>query len=567
MFTKLLHYFLLIIFIIPTVSYGNELINFNVSIDAIEFKGIKSKKIKKEISTIKLKTHLKQQINKTNLNNDLKKLYSSGYFESIQAESLITKNMHILEFIFKENSNINNINIEVKSKKIKKVITKEFHSLLNQPLNTSIVNTKKEKVTALLDQKGYSFFSISSIKFDKQKNQLTIKTSEGTIDKISFIGLNKLDKDLILRSMKQKPGNALNTKEIRKDRERLIKLGYFSFVSSPEFKKGSTTDSLEIIFKLIETKPNKVSLGIEQDQNLFYGFISTIKQGLFMSSDNLFLKSQIQINENNANIKNYLIKYSQPWLFNKYNTRANLSNYNLEKAEIVDNNSTYSQRNGIELSISRPIGYQSEYSISFKSESVSETDESFQIDHYKLNSVNFSILFETVPNKINPSKGYSFKTSLEQGNDLKIISLGGITFTKTTSALSNYFKLSKNLVLATHISGGVYNSPDATKTFENEYFVLGGSTSLRGYSDFNDTITGERNLLTNLELRYNTTNTTQFVTFFDYGNAFNSSINFNDFKSGYGVGFRYITPIGPIRLDIAKGNKDYFVHIGLGQLF
>jgi outer membrane translocation and assembly module TamA len=39
------------------------------------------------------------------------------------------------------------------------------------------------------------------------------------------------------------------------------------------------------------------------------------------------------------------------------------------------------------------------------------------------------------------------------------------------------------------------------------------------------------------------------------------------FKKGYGLGFRYITPIGPIRLDLAQGEDDFFIHFGLGQIF
>jgi len=39
------------------------------------------------------------------------------------------------------------------------------------------------------------------------------------------------------------------------------------------------------------------------------------------------------------------------------------------------------------------------------------------------------------------------------------------------------------------------------------------------------------------------------VTFFDAGRAFDSFKDFGDFKYGAGIGFRWFSPIGPIRLE------------------
>lgn len=566
--SKLINYTLFIIMLLNLTLQATEKIDFSTPIDTISYKGISNKKINKKINSITLKTTTNSQINKLYLDQDLKGLYLTGYFSSIYAHSTTTQNKHNLEFVFKQNSLIKTLSIDTKSKKIHHLIKKELNELLNHPLNTKIINEKKETLTKSIQKKGYQFFNFSNIKFNKKTNHLSIKTSEGTIEKITFIGLNKIKKEQILRTLNQNVGSALNTIEIRKDRERLIKLGYFNFVSAPKFKKGTQTDTVEVIFTLIESKHNRVSIGIEQDQNLFYGFVSTTKQSSIITSDSLFLKSQIQINENTLKVNNYFIKYTQPWLFNKYNTKTSISNYSIEKAEIIDSSSTYSQRKGIQMAFSRPLGYRSEYIVTLKKENVSETDESYGINDYNLNSIDLSLLFETITNKINPQKGHSIKLSIEQGNNLGIVSLGGISFTKFTASNSKYFKLNKKLVLATNFQGGIYNAKDnSIKTFENEYFILGGSTTIRGYNDLNENITGKRNLLTNIELRYNTSASVQFITFIDYGNAFDTDINLTEFKTGYGLGFRYITPIGPIRLDFAKGEKDYFIHVGLGQLF
>jgi len=66
------------------------------------------------------------------------------------------------------------------------------------------------------------------------------------------------------------------------------------------------------------------------------------------------------------------------------------------------------------------------------------------------------------------------------------------------------------------------------------------------------------------------------VTFYDGGNVF-PSIGFHDFTSLYsnnvGIGFRYATPVGPIRIDIGRNlnpvpglNPTQFF-VTLGQAF
>jgi len=96
---------------------------------------------------------------------------------------------------------------------------------------------------------------------------------------------------------------------------------------------------------------------------------------------------------------------------------------------------------------------------------------------------------------------------------------------------------------------------------------MGGSRSIRGYNEATSTFSGRRFLLTNLELRYALTKTIQTIGFIDYGNAFDAKIKLDEFHIGYGIGFRYHTPIGAIRIDCAQGESDLYIHLGLGHVF
>ena len=40
------------------------------------------------------------------------------------------------------------------------------------------------------------------------------------------------------------------------------------------------------------------------------------------------------------------------------------------------------------------------------------------------------------------------------------------------------------------------------------------------------------------------------VAFFDMGNAFSDSLNFNDFRRSVGAGVRWMSPFGPLRVEL-----------------
>jgi translocation and assembly module TamA len=106
-------------------------------------------------------------------------------------------------------------------------------------------------------------------------------------------------------------------------------------------------------------------------------------------------------------------------------------------------------------------------------------------------------------------------------------------------------------------------------------FYAGGDRSVRGYTyqslgpkDSEGNVIGGKNLLVgSLELEYAITKNWSIAAFFDAGNAFN---NFQDmtWPMGAGLGVRYFTPAGPVRLDVARqinvDNPGFQLHLSIG---
>ena len=89
-------------------------------------------------------------------------------------------------------------------------------------------------------------------------------------------------------------------------------------------------------------------------------------------------------------------------------------------------------------------------------------------------------------------------------------------------------------------------------------------------------MTGGRSLLElSAEARIKITDTIGIVPFFDAGTAFASSLpdGKQKLQMAAGLGLRYYTSIGPIRVDVAaplnprKGDKPVALYVSIGQAF
>jgi translocation and assembly module TamA len=211
----------------------------------------------------------------------------------------------------------------------------------------------------------------------------------------------------------------------------------------------------------------------------------------------------------------------------------------------------------------------------------SATDVLGKVD-YTLVGVPLSVTYDSTDSKLNPTSGFrvtasaaGFPTFL--GSSLDLV--------QAKVRASAYYALDadQRFVLAGRIGLGAMGGPALDEIPANWLFYAGGGGSVRGYA-FNslgptgifDAVIGGRSLFeASAELRVRVTDTIGIVPFFDAGNAFAST--FPDFNeplfSSVGLGLRYFTAVGPIRLDVAfplerhAGNGPVAVYVSIGQAF
>ena len=96
----------------------------------------------------------------------------------------------------------------------------------------------------------------------------------------------------------------------------------------------------------------------------------------------------------------------------------------------------------------------------------------------------------------------------------------------------------------------------------------GGANSIRGFKEYR--FRDARNILLNVEYRWEVWSYADFVFFYDAGKVFSDvhDMDFSNLKSGYGFGIRGHGPGGMVmRFDFARSNEGFILHIGSGPSF
>ncbi len=160
---------------------------------------------------------------------------------------------------------------------------------------------------------------------------------------------------------------------------------------------------------------------------------------------------------------------------------------------------------------------------------------------------------------LNPTEGAHLNVRIAPYHDVGGHDLG---YLRAFVSGAGYFEAIEDpsLVLAARGGLGLMYGTEREDIPADERFYAGGGGSIRGYPYqtvgplVDDIPTGGLSLVElSLEARYRFTDTMGVVAFLDGGNVYETEYPevWDDLRWGAGLGFRYYTPIGPLRVDIA----------------
>ncbi|WP_026326100.1 autotransporter assembly complex protein TamA [Sphingomonas sp. Mn802worker] len=180
---------------------------------------------------------------------------------------------------------------------------------------------------------------------------------------------------------------------------------------------------------------------------------------------------------------------------------------------------------------------------------------------------------------LNPTRGFRLAGRLSPE-----ISLQGNVFgyARTQLDASGYLPASKGVTLAGRVRVGTILGAPRDQIAPSRRFYAGGGASVRGYGfqaigprDVNNDPIGGRSLSEfSIEARVRAFGNFGIVPFFDGGNIYTGVVpDFKGLQYGAGLGVRYYSNFGPIRLDVGTplnpqpGDSRVAVYVSLGQAF
>jgi translocation and assembly module TamA len=211
----------------------------------------------------------------------------------------------------------------------------------------------------------------------------------------------------------------------------------------------------------------------------------------------------------------------------------------------------------------------------------SRIDDSFGRNNYSLITFPASLQYDTRNDILDPTKGMFARLLAETEYETS----DGALYLRTDSELRTYFALDEDerFVIAARAMAGSIWGAELRDIPAHRRFYAGGGGSVRGYEYLNigprapgfGPTGGLTRVEGSLEARIKVTDTIGIVPFADAGfvTADSGFGGRDDFQASVGLGLRYYTSVGPIRLDVAfpldrrDGDPDFAVYAGIGQAF
>ncbi len=415
-----------------------------------------------------------------------------------------------------------------------------------------------------LIQNQASRFGFFSGRFTSQKLSVDPRAGVADIDlvydsgpryalgKVSFAGDTPFDEDLLQRMVPFKSGAPYDSELIAELNQALQSSGYFESVRVDAAPTTAANDVIPVAVTLDTRKPRTMGLGLGYSTDVGPRAKANWTRH-WVNPEGHSYGWEAELSAPRQNVGLWYDVPLDPPLTDKLRFAGGYQNEELANTDSLSKLLTL----GPEWHSKLPSGWQRVISLKWQHEEYRLGDDS-GISNLLMPGVSYSYLRSD--NRIDPHNGYRLqfdskvaKEGLGSDNNL----LYGTALAKgLTTVLDNHRFLARAQIGGSATNG--YKSiPPSLR------FFAGGDQSVRGYdyqslspeNSDGDRVGGRYMVSGSLEYQYSVAEKWRVATFVDQGNSFND-FELPNLKTGVGMGVRWVSPVGPIRLDLAHALDD-----------
>jgi len=462
---------------------------------------------------------------------------------------------------------------------IRKLITLKEGDVFNRSAIRAMARDITDRYSAIGRARA-EITPTTDVQNDTRRVDVVLTIREGAeiyVERINITGNTRSSEKVLRRELRVVEGELFTHQKLVRSRQRLFNLGYFDEVNA-SVESGSTPDRVVVNVDVKERATGIFSIGAGYSSlDGIFGVLDVTQRNLFGRGQEVFLRVRF-----GAKSQLGLVGFTEPYLFD-IPLRAGVDFYERER-EFDD---FTEERLGGDLRASYPLTEYVTLSSVYRLENVKigdvaddATDDLKKEAGTKLNSViEFTLARDTRDNIFEPTRGSRHVI------DVNFAGLGGDTrFYRVVGETVWFFPLPVlDLVWAARGLSGYARGWGGEEVPIFERFFLGGATSLRGQRTRSvgpkdakgEGIGGTSEVLFSTELLIPVFPRFRFALFFDAGNAYGFGTDFDptDLRLGAGVGLRFFSPLGPLRLDVGynldrePGEKAYQIHFSVGSSF
>jgi translocation and assembly module TamA len=458
------------------------------------------------------------------------------------------------------------------------------------PADAASILTAEDRALAEFRKQGHALAVVKRevvIDHATREAEITFTVDAGPIARmgaVRFSGTEKVNTTYLQRRVPFKEGELYDPAKVDELRGRLTSLGVFNTVRIRPAKTLDANGELPFDVELTDRPPRSIGFGISYETQLGFAVSGFwVHRNLFGEAESLRLTAEINHIGQGEVIQDtgfaFRADFRKPdWWLPGQDGRAT--------AEVLREVLPAYNRKAIVLfgGLDRIISPVWQVRVGLTAEASQVARPSLPIwQDYRLLGVPMSVLMNKANSDVDPTTGYRLQLDVTPyadfgpNNDFfSIVRLTG----------RSYFDLAEpgRSVLALRASFGTEPATNVAGIPPDKLFYAGGGGSVRGFvyqsagprDAFNNPLGGASVVEANVEFRQRFGKSFGAVAFVDAGSAYPDMLpNFSLFapRVGAGIGARYYTDFGPVRVDVGfplnarDGDPPFGVYVSLGQAF